>query len=149
MNKLAKAEPLLTSVREMFCSDLGQDTGYSDWEFMFFSLPPGKSKDSILKQATTASFHIHSTALIIDHAVVYEVGWGETWVHLALRPLVGQLYQRRMIDDDEFGAVSGMRIGRSNRYTERNGGSVPFCQLQNPYGLIWDRTRAVSMEAGK
>jgi hypothetical protein len=31
------------------------------------------------------------------------------------RPLLGQLYQPRMID--EYGVVGGMRIGRGNRNT--------------------------------
>jgi hypothetical protein len=34
---------------------------------------------------------------------------------------VGLLYQPRMIDDDDYGAVGGMRIGRENRRTLRNG----------------------------
>jgi hypothetical protein len=32
----------------------------------------------LLKQATTASFHIYPTSLIIDYVVVYEVGCDET-----------------------------------------------------------------------
>jgi hypothetical protein len=40
------------------------------------------------------------------------VGWD--WVHSVRRPLIGLLYQPRMIDDDERGAVSGMGIGRGN-----------------------------------
>jgi hypothetical protein len=38
------------------------------------------------------------------------------WVHLARLPLFGLLYQPRMIDDDDdCGAIGGMRIGRGNR----------------------------------
>jgi hypothetical protein len=37
------------------------------------------------------------------------LGWGENWVHLVRRPLIGLLYQPRMIVD-ECGAVGGMRI---------------------------------------
>jgi hypothetical protein len=43
--------------------------------------------------------------------------WGETESTLVRRPLFDLLYQPRMIDDDECGAVGGMRIGRGNRST--------------------------------
>jgi hypothetical protein len=43
------------------------------------------------------------------------VGWD--WVHLACLPLIGLLYQPRMID--EYRAFGGMRIGRGNRNTLR------------------------------
>jgi hypothetical protein len=36
-------------------------------------------------------------------------------VDLVLRSLFDLLYQPRMINDDERGAVGGMRIGRGNR----------------------------------
>jgi hypothetical protein len=46
------------------------------------------------------------------------LGWGET-AHLVRRPLIGLLYQPRMIDD-ECGAVGGMRIGRGKpKYSEK------------------------------
>jgi hypothetical protein len=42
---------------------------------------------------------------------------GVVWdgVHLVRRPLIGLLYQPRMID--EYGASGGVRIGRGNRST--------------------------------
>jgi hypothetical protein len=54
------------------------------------------------------------------------VSWGG-WdrVHLVLRPLIGLLYQPRMIDD-ECGAVCGMRIGRG---TEVLGKTLPQCHF--------------------
>jgi hypothetical protein len=39
---------------------------------------------------------------------------------------VGLLYQPRMIDDDGYGAVGGMRIGRGNRSTRRKPTPVPL-----------------------
>jgi hypothetical protein len=39
----------------------------------------------------------------------------------------GLLYQPRMIDDDDYGAVGGMRIGRGNRSTRRKPAPVPLC----------------------
>jgi hypothetical protein len=38
-------------------------------------------------------------------------------VHLVLQPLFGLLYQPQMIDEDNCGAISGMRIGRGNQNT--------------------------------
>jgi hypothetical protein len=40
--------------------------------------------------------------------------------------LIGLLYQPRMIDDDECGAVGGI-IGRGNRSTRRKPDPVPLC----------------------
>jgi hypothetical protein len=40
---------------------------------------------------------------------------------------VGLLYQPRMIDDDDYGAVGEMRIGRENRSTRRKPATVPLC----------------------
>jgi hypothetical protein len=59
------------------------------------------------------------------------VGWHG--VHLVRRPLSGLLYQTRMIDDDECGAVGGMRIGRGNRSTRRKPAPVPLCPPQIPH----------------
>jgi hypothetical protein len=50
--------------------------------------------------------------------------------HLSYFFLVGLLYQPRMIDDDECGAVCGMRIGRGNRSTGRKPAPVPFYRPQ-------------------
>jgi hypothetical protein len=59
------------------------------------------------------------------------VGWD--WVHLVRRSLIGLLYQPRMRDNDECGAVGGMKIGRE---TEVHGGNLPQCHFahQNPAG---------------
>jgi hypothetical protein len=57
------------------------------------------------------------------------MGWD--WVHLVLRPLFGLLYQPRMIDDGECGAVGGMRIGGGIRSTRRK--SVPNASLSITY----------------
>jgi hypothetical protein len=54
---------------------------------------------------------------------------------------VGLLYQPRMIDDDDYGAVGGMRIARGNRSTRRKPAPVPLCPSQIPHDLTWDRTR--------
>jgi hypothetical protein len=58
---------------------------------------------------------------------------------------VGLLYKPRMIDDDDYGVVGGMRIGRGNRSTRRKPAPVPLCAPQIPHDLTWDRTRAAGV----
>jgi hypothetical protein len=75
------------------------------------------------------------------------MGWGDT-VHLVRRPLIGLLYQRRIIDyDDECGPVGGMRIGRGHRRTRRKPAPTPLCPPQIPHDLTWVRTRAAAVES--
>jgi hypothetical protein len=57
------------------------------------------------------------------------------------------LYQPRMIDDDEWGAVGGLIIGMGNRSTRRKSVPVPLCPPQIPRDLTWARTRAVAVES--
>jgi hypothetical protein len=53
------------------------------------------------------------------------------WSKVRLSPLIGLLYQPRMIDDDDDDdacrAVSGMRNCQENRSTRRKPGPVPLC----------------------
>jgi hypothetical protein len=66
-----------------------------------------------------------------------------TWdcVHLALWPLIGILYQTRMMDYDKCGAVGGM-IERGNRSTRRIPDPVPYRTPQIPHDLTRARNRA-------
>jgi hypothetical protein len=68
---------------------------------------------------------------------------------LVRRPLIGLLYQARMIENDERGVVGGMRIGRGNRSTWRKPAQVPLFPPQITHDLTWARTRAAKMEAGE
>jgi hypothetical protein len=43
---------------------------------------------------------------------------GVRLIPLGTSVTVGLLYQPRMIDDDDYGAVGGMKIGRRNRSTQ-------------------------------
>jgi hypothetical protein len=58
---------------------------------------------------------------------------------------VGLLYQPRMIDDADYGAVGGMRIGRWNQSTRRKPAPMPLCPPQIPHDLACDRTRAAAV----
>jgi hypothetical protein len=69
------------------------------------------------------------------------VGWD--WVHLVRRPLIGLLYQPRIIDD-ECG-VGGIRIGRGNRSIRRKPAPVSLCPPQTPQELTWSQTRAAAL----
>jgi hypothetical protein len=82
--------------------------------------------------------------------VHYPVHKGLSLGGVRLSPLgtsttVGLLYQPRMIDDDDYGAVGGMRIGRGNRSTRRKPAPVPLCPPQIPHDLTWDRARAAAV----
>jgi hypothetical protein len=48
-------------------------------------------------------------------------------------------------DDDDYGAVGGMRIGTGNRSTRRKPAPVPHCPPQIPHDLTWDRTQAAAV----
>jgi hypothetical protein len=63
---------------------------------------------------------------------------------LVRRPLIGLLYQPRMIDD-ECEAVGGMKIGRGNRSTWRKLASVPLCPPQILHDPTWARIRAAAV----
>jgi hypothetical protein len=65
--------------------------------------------------------------------LLFSWGWG--WVYLVLRSLFGLLYQPQMINDDECGAVGGMRIGRGNRRTRRKAAPMPLYSPQIPHNL--------------
>jgi hypothetical protein len=67
---------------------------------------------------------------------------GVQWdsVCLACQPLFGPLYQLRMMDDGECGAVGGMS-GRGNRSTRRKPAPVLLCPPQIPLDLIRARTQ--------
>jgi hypothetical protein len=64
-----------------------------------------------------------------SYAVIFFFLMGWDWVHLVLRPLLGLLYQPQIIDNNDCGAISGMRIFRGNRSTLRKPAPVPLCPL--------------------
>jgi hypothetical protein len=70
------------------------------------------------------------------------MGWD--WVHSVLRLLFGLLYQPQMIDEDECGAVGGMRIDRRNRSTLRKPAQTPLCPPQIPHDLTRAWTRRLT-----
>jgi hypothetical protein len=93
--------------------------------------------------SVTSKFRVVSMLLFLDlqkHFIHKTVGiffkpLGVGWIHLARRPLIGLLYQPLMIDDDECGAVGGMRIGRGNRSTRRK--PVPVHFVHHKSHISW------------
>jgi hypothetical protein len=77
------------------------------------------------------------------HVFFLLMGWD--WVHLVRRPLFGLLYQPQVIDDDDCGAMGGIRIGRGNRSTRRKPAPVPLCPPQFPHDLTRSQTRAAAL----
>jgi hypothetical protein len=102
---------------------------------IFSSLPPSEIQDSTLNYAMATSFYI----LCIFFKLLY---WGvESKVHSALRPLIGQLCQPRVIM--MMGKIGGM-ISRGNRNTRRKPAPVPLCPPQTPHAAR-TRTRAAAV----
>jgi hypothetical protein len=50
-------------------------------------------------------------------------------------------------DDDECGAVGGMKVGKGNRSTWRKHASAPLCPTQIPHELNWARSRTTAVES--
>jgi hypothetical protein len=63
--------------------------------------------------------------------------WGETESTWYVGPLIGLLYQPRMIDDGKCGAVRGTRIGKGDRSTRRKRDPVKLSTPQIPNALPW------------
>jgi hypothetical protein len=57
----------------------------------------------------------------------------------------GLLYQPRMIDDGDCGAIGGMKIGRGNRSIRRKPVQVPLCPPQIPHDQTRTGTRAAAV----
>jgi hypothetical protein len=62
------------------------------------------------------------------------LGWSGTESTIT-EATTGLQYQPRMMDDDECGAVGGMRIGRGNRSTRRISVPVALCPPQIPHDV--------------
>jgi hypothetical protein len=58
---------------------------------------------------------------------------------------ISLLYQPRMIDDGDCGAIGGMRTGRENRSIRRKPAPVPLCQRQILHDLTRARIRAAAV----
>jgi hypothetical protein len=58
---------------------------------------------------------------------------------------IGLFYRPQMIDDDDCGAIGGMRIGRGNRSTRRKPAPAPLCPPQIPHIQTRARTRSAGV----
>jgi hypothetical protein len=57
----------------------------------------------------------------------------------------GLLFKPQMIDEDDCGAIGGMKIGRGNRSTRRKPAPAPLCTPQIPHDYTRARTRAAAV----
>jgi hypothetical protein len=57
----------------------------------------------------------------------------------------GLLYWPQMIDDGDYGAISGMKFGRGSRSTRRKPEPAPICPPQIPHEQTLARTRAAAV----
>jgi hypothetical protein len=90
----------------------------------------------LLLFVTTTNSNIYTNSYSLDGVRLIPLGTSAT---------VGLFYQLRMSDDDDYGAVGGMRIGRGNRSTRGKPAPVPLCPPQILHDLTWDRTRAAEV----
>jgi hypothetical protein len=67
------------------------------------------------------------------------------WVRLVRRTLIGLLYQPKMIDDDECGAIGRIIIDRGNRSTRRKPAPESLCPARIPHDLTWAWTLAAAV----
>jgi hypothetical protein len=111
-----------------------------------FPVPRQSIASPLLSQDTTPTYIEHMTSLYCSFFKVLGVGWDR--VHLVRRALFGLLYQHRKIDDDERGAVGGMRIGKGNRCTSRKPTPVPLCPSQIPHDLTGREPGPLQWETG-
>jgi hypothetical protein len=92
------------------------------------------------------TYHVFRPKVFTNQTFFFLVSLGgERLSPLGTSATVGLLYQPRIIDDDDYGAVGGMRIGRGNRSARRKPAPVRICPPQIPHDLTWDRTRAASV----
>jgi hypothetical protein len=71
--------------------------------------------------------------------------WGGTKSLLGTAATSGLLYKPQMIDEDDCGAIGGMKIGRGNRSTRRKHAPAPLCPPQITHDQTRARTRAVAV----
>jgi hypothetical protein len=88
-------------------------------------------------QAGAATFHSSSSSVIFFL-------WGGT-KSLGTAATSDLLYKPQMIDEDDCGAIGGMKIGRGNRSTRRKPAPVSLCPPQIPHDQTRARTRAAAV----
>jgi hypothetical protein len=64
---------------------------------------------------------------------------------LDTKVIIGLLYQPLMIDDGDFEAIGGMKIGRGNRSARGGPTPAPLCPSQIQYDQTRTRTRAAAV----
>jgi hypothetical protein len=104
----------------------------------------------VLPQLTEGSQPRGGTTLWLRQQISRIYNSFVSWVGAGLNPfgmtaIIWELYQPRMMDDDECGAVGGM-IGRENRSTRRKPALFPFCPPWIPHDLIRARTRSAAVQ---
>jgi hypothetical protein len=78
-------------------------------------------------------------SLICTAIYYYYYLWGGT-KSLGTAATSGLLYKPQMINEDDCGAIGGMKIGRENRSTRRKPAPAPLCPPQIPHEQTRDRT---------
>jgi hypothetical protein len=74
----------------------------------------------------------------------YYYWWGGT-ESLSTAATSGLLNKLQMIDEGDYGAIGGMKIGKGNRSTRRKPAPAPLCPPQIPHGQTRARTLAAAV----
>jgi hypothetical protein len=64
---------------------------------------------------------------------------------LGTAAIYGLLYKPQMLDEDDCGAIGGMKIGRGDRSTRRKPAPAPVCPPQISHDQTRARTRAAEV----
>jgi hypothetical protein len=81
----------------------------------------------------------------MNKIIIFIIRSGVRLSPLGTAAIPGLLYQPRMIDAGDCGAIGGMKFGRGNRNTRSKADPAPLWQPQIPHDLAWARTRAAMM----
>jgi hypothetical protein len=84
--------------------------------------------------------------LTIIIIIIIIILWGGT-KSLGTAAISGLLYKPQMIDEDDCGAIGGMKIGRGDRSTRRKPALAPLCPSQIPHDQT--RVRTPGRRGGK
>jgi hypothetical protein len=79
--------------------------------------------------------NLRHTGWVFEYYYYYLLGGTKS---LSTAATSGLLYKLQMINEDDCGAIGGMKIGRGNQITRRKPAAAPLCLPQIPH----DQTRA-------
>jgi hypothetical protein len=96
---------------------------------------------------TTGNYSAIADLHALQFTVFFIILSGVKLSPLGTAATIGLLYQPLMIDDGDYGAIGGIKIGSGNRSTRRKPTPVPLCPPQIPHDLPRFRNRAAAVRS--